>query len=198
MVGAAIGRVIGALPWRLHRGREARDRARITASDALAAPAGSRHTDTMLDALKTLFAKRAPVAPDNAPSGSRDLQVAACALLLELAHADREFSDTERQHIEEIATRHFDLDAESARELMAVADEARRESVDLHQFTNMVVQHYDEGQRMVLAELMWRVIHADGQLAEQEAQLARKVAHLLDLEPGYLAEARRRVERPDS
>jgi uncharacterized tellurite resistance protein B-like protein len=148
----------------------------------------------MLEAIRSLFSR--PTEPVADPQvGSRRLQVAACALLLELAHADREFTPEEQQHIHEVAMRHFDLDAESARELMAVADEARRESVDLHEFTRLVLQHYDEGQRMVLAELMWRVIHADGRLAEQETQLARKVASLLDLQPGYLAEARRRVER---
>jgi uncharacterized tellurite resistance protein B-like protein len=152
----------------------------------------------MFDALKSLFARRAPESPDDAPAQSRNLQIAACALLLELAHADQEFTADERQNIEDVAMRHFDLPAESARELMAVAEEARRGAVDLHQFTSLVLQHYDEGQRMVLAELMWRVIHADGRLTEQESQLARKVANLLDLKPGYLAEARRRVERPAS
>jgi uncharacterized tellurite resistance protein B-like protein len=149
----------------------------------------------MLNALRSLFAKQARENPGDAGEQSRRLQVAACALLLELAHADREFTPDEQQRIEGVAMHHFDLDAERARELMAVADEARREAVDLHEFTNVVLQHYDEGQRMVLAELMWQVIHADGQLAEQEGQLARKVASLLDLRPGYLAEARRRVEQ---
>jgi uncharacterized tellurite resistance protein B-like protein len=148
----------------------------------------------MLDALKSLLARPAPAEAD-APSGhSRALQVAACALLLEVAHADQEFSDDERAHIEEAAVRHFDLDPASARELMKVAEEARRESIDLHQFTSIVVDRYDEGQRMVLAELMWRVIHADGKLSEHETQLARKLASLLELRPGFLAEARRRAE----
>jgi uncharacterized tellurite resistance protein B-like protein len=38
---------------------------------------------------------------------------------------------------------------------------------------------------------MWGVILADGELATHEAWLVRKLAHLLELEPGYLAEARR-------
>jgi uncharacterized tellurite resistance protein B-like protein len=152
----------------------------------------------MLEALRSLFASRPPESSDEAAGSSRRLQVAACALLLELAHADSEYTAEEKQRIEEIAMRHFDLDAERAREVMRVADEARREAVDLHQFTNLVVQNYDEGQRIVLAELMWRVIQADGKLAEQETQLARKLVHLLDLQPGYLAEARRRVERSRS
>lgn len=147
----------------------------------------------MLNALKSLLTRTAPAPADAAPNAN-PLQLAACALLLELAHADLEFTADERRLIEEVAMRHFDLDEAGARQLIAVADEARRESVDLHQFTAVVRQQYDEGQRMVLAELMWRVIGADGRLSEQESQLARKLAHLLDLEPGYLAEARRRAE----
>ena len=148
----------------------------------------------MLDALKSLLARRAPAEGDRSADPARELQVAACALLLEVAHADDEFSDDERRDIEEAAVRHFDLDPESARELMRVAEEARRESIDLHQFTRIVVDRYDEGQRMVLAELMWRIIHADGRLSEHETQLARKLAALLELRPGFLAEARRRAE----
>ena len=147
----------------------------------------------MLDALKSLFAshpKSDAALPTGRPGG---LQVSACALLLEVAYADQEFTPDERQHIEEVVTRHFDLDEESARKLMAVADEARRESIDLHQFTAVITQHYDEGQRMVLAELMWRVVYADGKLSEHESYLARKLANLLDLRPGYLAEARHRA-----
>jgi uncharacterized tellurite resistance protein B-like protein len=151
----------------------------------------------MLDALKALLSRRAPADAEPRHQLSH-LQVAACALLLELAHADDEFTAEERQTIEEMAMRHFDLDAEAARDLLALAEEARSHAVDLYQFTSLVAEQYDEGQRMLLAELMWRVIHADGRLAEQEAQLARKLANLLDISPGYLAEAKRKAERGTS
>ena len=144
----------------------------------------------MLDRLKSLFTR----TPD-APHGKQPdpLHVAACALLLEMAHADQEFTDDERQHIEALITRHFDLDEESTRQLMAFAEEARRRSIDLHEFTAVITDSYDEGQRLLLAELLWRVVYADGKLSEHEAYLARKLANLLDLRPGYLAEARHRA-----
>ena len=147
----------------------------------------------MLEALKSLFAKHPATGVSNPAAERSGLEIAACALLLEVAYADQEFTDDERRHVEEVVTRHFDLDAESARQLMAVADEARRESVDLHQFTAVVSRHYDEGQRMVLAELLWRIVYADGRLTEHESALTRKLANLLELRPGYLAEARRRA-----
>lgn len=147
----------------------------------------------MLDALKSFLAKQSKSAPGDPSASHAGLHVAACALLLEVAHSDEEFTPEERVHIEEVVIRHFDLAPESARQLMQVAEEARREAVDLHQFTTVITQHYDEGQRMVLAELLWRVVYADGRLSEHEDYLARKLAYLLELRPGFLAEARRRA-----
>ena len=39
----------------------------------------------------------------------------------------------------------------------------------------------------------WGLILADGQIARHEAYLLRKIANLLDLEPGYLSAARKRA-----
>ncbi len=82
---------------------------------------------------------------------------------------------------------------ETARELMELAEAERRQAVDLYQFTSLITARYDEGQRMVLAEVMWRVVYADGELAKHESYLIRKLSHLLGLKPGYLAEARKRA-----
>jgi len=38
------------------------------------------------------------------------------------------------------------------------------------------------------------VVLADGKLSDRETMLARTLANLLELRPGYLAEARRRAE----
>jgi uncharacterized tellurite resistance protein B-like protein len=152
----------------------------------------------MLDALKALFIRNAAPAGASAtvPSAMRPdsgLRVAACALLLEMAYADSEFSDAERAHIEEVLVRHFDLDTDTARELMEVAERERRDATDLHQFTAIINRHYDDGQRMVLAELLWRVVYADGELSRHEDYLSRKIANLLELRPGFLAEAKNRA-----
>ena len=147
----------------------------------------------MLDGIRSFFGRHA-----STESGSQDprqaLRVAACALLLELAHADDQFTDDERRHIEEALVRHFDIPAETARELMVLAEQQRREAPDLYQFTSLINASYDEGQRMVLVEVLWGVVHADGKLSKHEDYLMRKLAILLELRPGFLAEARKRAE----
>lgn len=143
----------------------------------------------MLDALRRFVAQRAPQPATNA--GPDPLHVAASALLLELAHADGEFSDSEQEHIRQAISRHFGLDEQLTTDLLAFAEVQRKQSIDHFNFTREINRHYDLGQKMVLAEVMWGVVLADGTIAEHEAYLVRKMANLLDLEPGYLSQARK-------
>ncbi len=145
----------------------------------------------MFEAIRSFLNRRDGQTASGDVPGARGVQLAACALLLELAHADGEFSDVERQRIEEALGRHFGLNAADTQELLALAAEERRKSIDHFQFTRILNEQYDLGQKMVLAEVMWGVILADGQLADHEAYLVRKIANLLNLEPGYLSQARR-------
>jgi len=153
----------------------------------------------MLDAIRNFVARRIVPAPSTTqgPPSLPGVQIAACALLLELAHADGEFSEAERAHIEGAVGRHFALDEATTRELLALAAAERERSVDHFQFTRLIADQYDLGQKLVLAEVMWGVILADGQIAEHEAYLVRKLANLLNLEPGYLAQARRAASPKD-
>jgi uncharacterized tellurite resistance protein B-like protein len=121
------------------------------------------------------------------------LHVAACALLLELAYADDHFSDVERAHIGAVMQRHFAVDAETAETLIELAEAERERAIDLYQFTSLVRDSYDLGQKTLLAEIMWGLLLTDGEIARHEGYMLRKIANLLDLEPGYLASARKRA-----
>lgn len=132
------------------------------------------------------------LAVGSAASTSPDrVQLAACALLLELAHADDEFSPEEQQYIERAFTHHFGLDQATGMELLRLAEAEREQSLDHFQFTRLIATEYDLKQKMALAEAMWGVILADGHLSDRETHLVRKLASLMQLEPVYLAQARR-------
>ncbi len=147
----------------------------------------------MLESIKRFFSTSMPAAGDET-ADPRDVRLAACALLLELAYADDHFSDEERGHVEGAIRRHMGLDAADADRLLELADQARTDAVDLWQFTNLIAESYSVGQKVVLAEIMWGLVYSDGTLASKEDYLMRKISNLLGLEPGYLAEARRRAE----
>lgn len=150
----------------------------------------------MLEAIKNFFGSSMspPAAEAESVAARGDIRLAACALLLEIAHADSEFSVEERQHVELAVSRHFGMDGPEAERLLELAEAERVQAVDLWQFTRLIAEGYSVGQKMVLAEVMWGLVYADGELKDKEDYLMRKIFSLLRLEPGYLAEARRRME----
>jgi uncharacterized tellurite resistance protein B-like protein len=149
----------------------------------------------MIESIRRFFmTNMADVREDDGEAQPADLRLAACALLLELAYADDEFTDEERDHLDGAVRRQFGLNEDQASELIGLAEQQRAQAVDLWTFTNLVAEHYSLGQKMVLAEAMWGLVYSDGELASREDYLMRKISGLLRLEPGYLAEARRRVE----
>ena len=149
----------------------------------------------MLDSIKKFFSSSmSPVEEYDDGESKTDIRLAACALLLELAHADEEFTEDEEQHLVSAVRRQYGLEEEEADQLLELADKARASAVDLWQFTKLIKQNYSLGQKMVLVEVMWGLVYADGQLSSHEESLIRRVCHLLDLAPGYLADVRKRVE----
>ena len=126
-----------------------------------------------------------------ADPGLRRVHIAACALLLELAHADDEFTEAERMHIEAVLRRHFQLDEATALELMELAEVERAAAGGLQRFTRLIREGYDRGQKTLLAEIMWGVILSDGEIARHEAYMLRQITTLLDLEAGYLSDLRK-------
>ena len=149
----------------------------------------------MLDALRDFIRQRrgaaAPLPESRLPRD--EVQLAAAALLLELANADGEFAPQELEYLEAALGRHFDLEASTVADLIALAERERRKSIDHFQFTRVIREQLDIGQRTVLAEVMWGIVLADGRVGDHEGYLMRKLGHLLDLAPGYLAAARRRA-----
>ena len=150
----------------------------------------------MLDAIRSLFSsapsKQAETARPATPAVD-PVHLAACSLLLEVAFADGEFSAEERAHLEHVLERHFSLPVDSGHQLIEMAERERRGSIDHYQFTRVLNERYDVGQKMVLAEVMWGLVLADGRIAEHEHYLTRKIANLLELEPGYLSTAKARA-----
>jgi uncharacterized tellurite resistance protein B-like protein len=154
----------------------------------------------MLDSIRRFVVDRlAGGAPGTAggggtPDGPTPLQLAACALLLELAHADGEVSAEEQASLRDALERHFGLDEDTGAELLRLAEAERSQSLDHFQFTRLIAAEYDLRRKMELATAMWGVILADGRLTDLEAHLVRKMASLMQLEPAALSAARQAAE----
>jgi uncharacterized tellurite resistance protein B-like protein len=145
----------------------------------------------VLESLRSFFSAKkaaAPAGPDADP-----IAIAACALLLEIAHADSDFTAEERDRIARHAREDHGVPADDVREVLRLAEEARRDSVDLYQFTKLVTEGFSREQRLRLIEAIWGVVYSDGVLTAVEGQLARRIAELLGFQHPEVQAARERV-----
>ena len=137
----------------------------------------------MIENIKKFFNEKMDTGDQESQTSSgRSVSIATCALLLEMAHADSEFSQSERDNIISILQTSFDVDEDDASELLNLADLERKESLDLWQFTNLINQTYSHEEKLEVAETLWRVIYTDGKVDKYEEYLMRKLTFLLELE----------------
>jgi len=147
----------------------------------------------MIKGLKDFF--HDTMAPATGADERQRLRVATCALLLEAAHADQDFSDEERGQITRIVRERFDLDEEHAAGLIALAEEERRASGDLYQFARLINDTYPRGRKLAIVELLWTVVYSDGVLEAHEDALMHRMAHLLGVRHDELMAVKLKVKR---
>jgi len=145
----------------------------------------------MLDLVKSYFTK-GPKSPGSSPgrTDKKRIQIAACALLLEIAAIDGEFSAEEQDLILSILRKDNHMSDEEAHSLMREAQSERDKSIDLWRFASLINQNYSEEEKMHVIETVWKVIFADGRLDGHEDHLVHGLAGLLRLSHAQLIEAK--------
>jgi len=120
----------------------------------------------------------------------RRLRIATAVILLEVAYADEDFSETERKRIVEILKKQFSLDDGSVRELLQVSEEQLSRSIDLWHFTEIINSSYDSEEKYRIIEMVWQVIYADGTLDKYEDHVVHKLARILHISHDKMIEAK--------
>jgi uncharacterized tellurite resistance protein B-like protein len=143
-----------------------------------------------IEAIRALFGSRPKDTDRPRPD---PVTIAACALLLEIAHADDVFLPEERDRIARHIRDEMHVSEDELSEVFRLAEEERKESVDLFHFTQLLREHLNRDQRLRLVEAIWGVVYSDGTLLEVEAHLARKIAELLGFQHPEVQAAKDRV-----
>ena len=148
----------------------------------------------MIDLVKRFFDKGTRGGDaDQERESSHDIRVATCAVLLEMANIDSEFSESERENIITILKRDYHLSEEHAEELIQASNEELKGSVDLWRFTNLINRNYSIAEKIRIIEIVWEIAYADGRLDKHEDYLIHKLAKLLYLTHNQLIEAKLKV-----
>ena len=151
----------------------------------------------MIQSIREFFAVRIASEERKEPS----LELATAALLIEVSRADFQVSGEERGAIEEQVRKSFGLTEAETREIVAWAEEEVARAVSLYEFTRLVDEQLELGEKQRIVELLWLVAFADSRKDAHEEQIVRRVAGLLHVDhPDFIAaklRARSRSEGAD-
>ena len=112
--------------------------------------------------------------------GEEEVRLAVAALLYHVIAVDgvvvaRRVGHAERPAQEPLRPR----SAGHALSLVAAAETADDEAVDLYHFTSLLKQRLEVADRERIIEMMWRLVYADGAMHEFEENVVWRVAELL-------------------
>ena len=148
----------------------------------------------MINLVKRFFGKSPTVDADTAKNiPSHDIHVAVCALCIEIARIDEQFSPEELETVLSILKTKYQLSTAHAEALIASADEALEESVDLWQFAQLINENFTPDEKIAIIELLWQIVYVDGKMDEHEHYLMNKLSTLLRLSHNQLIDAKLKV-----
>ena len=151
----------------------------------------------MIDFIRDLFSKISEHGfSENEEEKSQQLRIATCALLLEMATIDGEFSKAEKENLINILKKEYELSMKDVESLITTANAKLEESIDLWRFTNLINQYLSIEQKLQVIEMVWKIAYSDGKLDQHEDYLVHKLATLLRLTHNELIQAKLRVILP--
>jgi uncharacterized tellurite resistance protein B-like protein len=133
----------------------------------------------MLTTIQTLLKNytQTPVAVQQ--DNEQALRMATAVLLMEVARADHDIKDEEREAVRRIIEDYYSVSPEQAREFAAAAESRAEDATSLFPFTRLIVRECSMEDRIKIVSMLWEVSCADGHIDAHEEHLVRKVADLL-------------------
>jgi len=141
----------------------------------------------MLEYLRKIFLDDQPAESSGFDNSSSDrknkkIEIAACALFIEIAKADGEFTDEERKFIIAEMKKTFNLDDDYVTDLMLLAEQRIKESVSLYEFTGVINTNFTHDEKIELIESLWKLIYKDEKLNKYEDHLIKRISATINIE----------------
>ncbi len=147
----------------------------------------------MFESLRKLVAEIADDRKHASRFDATDYRLAAAALLVHAGAIDGKLSEVEHKKLHNVIMQRFELDDDSAEELIAKASTVEQEAIDLYAFTAKLNRSLNDQGRARIVEMLWEIAYADGVITEFEDNLIWRAADLLGVSRSERIALRQRV-----
>jgi len=135
----------------------------------------------------------AAIKTTNNGASVADVERVSAALLVEIARADQNFDEAEIVSITKALQQASSLPDDEVSELVSTAVVDADSAVSLHEHIRLINEHFEQAQKVLLIEQMWRVAAADGNVDRYEDYTIRKLSDLLYVRHSDFIQAKLRV-----
>ena len=130
----------------------------------------------MLQSLKKIFSQADTLSVET--KSTEDLKL-LCGLMLEAANTD---GIVDKIEIKKITKSLVEIFGENFEEVELIINDCLKEIDEpksLHFFTSKINKIFDENKKILLIEVLWKIVLSDGKVHEFESNLIRRLAGLL-------------------
>jgi len=118
------------------------------------------------------------------------IQIATCALFLEIAKADGEITEQEMLKLVEIMKSTFNVEDAFVEELIELTREDIKDSISIYEFTSHINATFTTAEKYEILVDLWRLIYVDDSLDKFEDFMIKRIANNLNLEHHHVIEAK--------
>ena len=101
-----------------------------------------------------------------------------CGLMIEAANSDDFIGDEEIIKIKETLINIFKEDPDEVDTILNEAIHNRNNSKSLYYYSSKINKNYSEEKKILLLEILWEIVLADGQLHDYESSILRRLSGL--------------------
>ncbi len=135
----------------------------------------------MLDLIRSFLAELQG-SPRPKAGDLDDPRVAAAALMFHVIDADGIRDEGERARMRDLVSQAYSVRGAELDDLIATAEEAEREAVDLYAFTSVLMRDLGPEARLQFIRILWEMVYADGEAHELEDNVVWRIAELIGVD----------------
>lgn len=132
---------------------------------------------------------------DKSDNYKKQLQIATAAIFIEMAKADGDFSDEEREHIVVSLKNRFRLEEEYVHDLIELSQAGLKDSVSLYEFSGVINERFTFEDKYELLKNLWRLIYTDKTLDKYEDHLIKMIGGMLQMEHRQIINAKMLIRK---
>ena len=145
----------------------------------------------MLDKFKTILSKKKDENEEHFDAS----QLAVASLMITTAIHDGEFDDVEKDEILKLLKNYYDLDDKRLTSLFDASLELVDNANDIQQFTSKINNVLNDDEKLMIVEMIWKIVIADGRIDDYENAIVRKLSGLLYVDDFKVGEIKKNLSK---